>query len=130
MLGRHPLEKMPSFFKQANALLVSLKNDPIFSTTIPGKLQSYLAAGIPVLAMLDGEGADLVTNAGAGLSCPSGDYIALAAAALKLSQMTTEERRMMSLNALAVSAKEFDRKGLMDKFESWILHLEIKGNLK
>lgn len=130
MLGRHPLEKMPSFFKQANALLVSLKDEPIFSMTIPGKLQSYLAAGIPVLAMLNGEGADLVKNSGAGLSCPSGDSIALAAATLMLSQMAIEERRVMGINALAASAREFDRKGLIDGFENWIRHLQIKGRSK
>jgi colanic acid biosynthesis glycosyl transferase WcaI len=127
MLGRHPLEKMPSFFKHAGALLVSLKDEAIFSMTIPGKLQSYLAAGIPVLAMLNGEGADLVKSSGAGLSCSAGDFNGLAAAALKLSEMTIEERKSMGLNALSVSAQEFDRSRLMNKFESWIRHLQIKA---
>ncbi len=56
MLGRQPLERMPSFFCAASAVLVSLKKDPAFATTIPGKVQSYLATGLPIVAMLDGEG--------------------------------------------------------------------------
>lgn len=128
MLGQHPLEKMPSFFKQANALLVSLKDEPIFSMTIPGKLQSYLAAGIPVLAMLNGEGADLVKKSGAGLACPSGDFSGLAAATLLLSEMTIGEREKMAQNALSISEQEFDRKRLIDRFENWIRHLQFKGD--
>jgi glycosyltransferase involved in cell wall biosynthesis len=52
---------------------VSLKDEPIFSMTIPGKLQSYLAAGIPVVAMLNGEGAEIVKQSKAGLTCNAGD---------------------------------------------------------
>jgi colanic acid biosynthesis glycosyl transferase WcaI len=69
---------MPSFFRSADALLVSLKREPIFAMTIPGKVQSYLAAGIPILAMLDGEGARVIEELGAGLVCPAGDGNALA----------------------------------------------------
>src|SRR5262249_28120162 len=39
MLGRYPVERMPSFYRHADALLVSLKDEPIFAMTIPGKLQ-------------------------------------------------------------------------------------------
>lgn len=120
MLGRHPVERMPSFFKHANALLVSLKNEPIFSMTIPGKLQSYLAAGIPVVAMLNGEGAEVVKSSCAGLTCPAGDHDGLATAVLKLSQVTPEEREKMGRNGLAVSVREFDRRTLIDRFEAWL----------
>ena len=53
--GRFQVERMPSFYAHADALLVSLKRDPVFSMSIPGKVQSYLLAGIPLLGMLDGE---------------------------------------------------------------------------
>ena len=73
MLGRHPLERMPAFFAHADALLVSLKDRPVFAMTIPGKLQAYLATGLPVLAMLNGEGARIVQDGNAGLVCAAGD---------------------------------------------------------
>ncbi len=78
LLGRFPLERMPSFFGSADALLVSLRPDPIFAMTIPGKVQSYLAAGRPLLGMLDGEGAELIERGGAGLVCRAGDSTGLA----------------------------------------------------
>ena len=120
MLGRHPVENMPSFFKHADALLVSLKNEPIFSMTIPGKLQSYLAAGIPVVAMLDGEGAEVVERACAGLTCAAGDHEGLAKAVLKLSKISKEEREVMGNNGLTASKKEFDREKLISQLEFWL----------
>lgn len=124
MLGRYPVERMPSFFKHANALLVSLKDEPIFSMTIPGKLQSYLAAGIPILSMLNGEGSEVVKNFQAGLTCAAGDHSALAAAVLKLSKMSNEEHEAMGRNGLNATASEFDRKALMNQLEDWLKKLK------
>lgn len=124
MLGRYPVERMPSFFKHANALLVSLKDEPIFFMTIPGKLQSYLASGVPVLAMLNGEGADVVKMSESGLTCAAGDYAGLAAAVLKLSEMTNEERGTMGKNGLTVSAREFDRETLMNQLDARLATLK------
>ncbi len=127
MLGRHPVERMPSFFKQANALLVSLKDEPIFSMTIPGKLQSYLAAGIPVVAMLNGEGAAVVNNSQSGLTCAAGDHVGLAGAVLKLSEMTPEAREAMGRNGMTASSHEFDRGTLMNQLEEWLEKMKVEG---
>lgn len=127
MLGRHPVERMSSFFKHADVLLVSLKDEPIFSMTIPGKLQAYFAAGIPVVAMLNGEGADVVKDSGAGLTCAAGDSADLASAVLKLSEMTNDERAEMGRNGLKVSALEFDRESLIDRLEDWLKTLMTHG---
>lgn len=123
LLGRHPVERMPSFFRSADALLLSLKNEPIFAMTIPGKLQSYLAAGIPVLAMLNGEGAQVVTRAGAGLACAAGDGAALAEAVQRMMALSPQQRADMGRKGLAISAQEFDRDRLMDQLEQWFVSL-------
>ena len=127
MLGRYPVERMPSFFKHADALLVSLKDEPIFALTIPGKLQSYLAAGIPVLAMLNGEGAGVVEKGGAGLACRAGDHEALADAVLRLSEMSIDERNTMGVNGVALSKQEFGREKLIGQLEGWLDSLRLRG---
>lgn len=127
MLGRYPVERMPSFFKHADALLISLKDEPIFAMTIPGKLQSYLAAGIPILAMLNGEGAEVVQAAQAGLACPAGDYQVLAESVLKLSRMPLEERKKMGMKGAAAGADEFGREKLIDQLESWLEEMRLRG---
>lgn len=123
LLGRYPVERMPSFFRHADALLVSLKNEPIFALTIPGKLQSYLAAGAPVIAMLDGEGAELLAGAGAGLACAAGDHAGLAQAVLRLADMQASQRQAMGQRGQALYAREFERQVLLDRVEGWLLDL-------
>lgn len=120
MLGRFPSDRMPSFFKHADALLVSLKNEPIFAMTIPSKLQTYLAAGIPLVAMLNGEGSVVVRESGSGVTCGAGDHEGLAKAVLQLSQATSEERIEMGRKGLELSQREFDRDTLISRLEGWI----------
>ncbi len=116
--GRYPVERMPSFYAHANALLVSLKRDPVFSMTIPGKVQSYLMAGIPLLGMLDGEGAAVILDAQAGLTCEAGDGSGLANAVLSLAAMPIAERNQMGLNGQKYAQQEFGRPQLINRLES------------
>ncbi|ROM58306.1 glycosyltransferase WbuB [Pseudomonas poae] len=78
LVGRLPSSLMPELFSKSEALLVTLKRDEIFTLTIPSKVQAYMAAGKPILAALDGEGARVVAQAGAGLCSQAEDAAALA----------------------------------------------------
>lgn len=124
LYGRFPLERMPSFFKHADALLVTLKNDPIFALTIPGKLQTYLSAGIPVIGMIDGEGADLIERSKVGLTCPAGDALGLAKIVLEISSMPKATLISMGKKGPEVLMREFDRTHLIDSLENWLLELK------
>ena len=116
--GRFPVERMPSFYAHAAALLVSLKRDSVFSMTIPGKLQSYLMAGIPLLGMLDGEGAAIIRDAQAGLTCNAGDGTGLTKAVLALAAMPPEDRNQLGLNGRKYAQEEFGRTQLMDRMDA------------
>ena len=117
MPGRFPIERMPSFYAHADALLVSLKSDPVFSMTIPGKVQTYLMTGIPLLGMLDGEGAAVIQDAHVGLTCPAGDSAALAKKVLELAAISAEKRQHLGKNGQSYALKEFGRSQLMDRME-------------
>ena len=97
LLGRHPLEKMPALFAVADALLVSLRTNDVFEKTIPGKVQAYLASGKPVIAMIDGEAANVVTRSGAGMVCGSGDAQGLASIVRTLGALHKSELENMGL---------------------------------
>jgi len=123
MLGRHPTARMPAFYRRADALLVTLKDEPIFAMTIPGKLQTYLIAGVPILGMLNGEGARVIEAAGAGLACGAGDDEALSQAVLAMAAMTLEERQSMGARGRAYGRAEFGREALMDRLEDRLTNL-------
>jgi colanic acid biosynthesis glycosyl transferase WcaI len=127
LYGRFPLERMPSFFKHADALLVSLKNDPIFAMTIPGKLQTYLSAGIPVIGMLNGEGADLINRSEVGLTCHAGDAVGLANIVLEISAMPKQSLIEMGKRGPETIIREFDRTQLINRLENWFQELQLKS---
>jgi colanic acid biosynthesis glycosyl transferase WcaI len=131
LLGRFPVERMPSFYAHADVLLVSLKKDPVFSLTIPGKVQSYLMAGVPILGMLDGEGAQVITGSNAGLVCAAGNSEGLASAVLEMFAMSVDQRKQLGVNGRDYAQKEFGRGLLMDQLEALLheavdLHRQVK----
>lgn len=114
MMGRYPLEYMPSFFDKADVLFLSLKDEYIFSLTTPAKLQAYMASGKPVMAMINGEARKLIEEAGCGLSCPSGDHAAFAECIMNLKNMTPSERNLMGDNGLQYFDRYFNKDKCID----------------
>jgi glycosyltransferase involved in cell wall biosynthesis len=104
--GRHPLEDMPKFYDMADAFLVTLKRDEFISYTLPGKVQSYMASGKPILAAIDGEAADMIMEADCGLCCPAEDDKGLADIILQFSE-DKESRRKYGDNAKAYYEANF-----------------------
>jgi len=113
--GRFPVNTMPGLMQKAGALLVTLSDQPIFALTVPNKVQAYMAAGRPILACLNGEGARLVEEAGAGLGVPAEDAGALAAAVLRLYRMSPEQRAEMGANGRSYYKAHFDHDKLVDE---------------
>jgi colanic acid biosynthesis glycosyl transferase WcaI len=117
-LGRHPEADMPAFFACADAMLVSLRNEPIFALTVPSKLQAYLACGKPIFAVLDGEGSAIIETAGAGMSARPGNPKAVAELFVKFSQMSTEELQAMGANARRMHEKHFSLSSVTRRLEN------------
>lgn len=105
--GRFPVEAMPGLFAQAGALLVTLADQPLLAGVVPSKVQAYLAAGRPILASMNGEGARVVMAAGAGLATPAQDAPALAAAARALYATPASERAAMGARGRAAYEERY-----------------------
>lgn len=77
-LGQYPFKAMPAFYKQADAMLVTLRAGfPHLEAVVPARLQSYMSAGRPVLAMIGCGGADIIEESHCGYAVPAGDSEAL-----------------------------------------------------
>jgi glycosyltransferase involved in cell wall biosynthesis len=126
LLGSFPVDRMPSFFMHSDVLLVTLKDEPIFAMTIPGKLQSYLASGIPILGMLNGEGADLINEHSAGICVPAGDAIVLSNSVLDIMSIDSEEREKLGSNGKQVYLKQFERNNLITGVEILLSSMKIR----
>ena len=76
--GRQKLEQMPRYYAMADVFLVSLMKGPVLAMCLPGKVQSYLAAGKPVVGAIDGEAARVIREAECGMCAPAEDPETLA----------------------------------------------------
>jgi colanic acid biosynthesis glycosyl transferase WcaI len=117
-LGRYPQESMPGLYALADVLLVHLKNDPLFRITIPHKTLTYLASGKPILAAIAGDTANVVTKAGAGISCPASDPEALAEAVRKLYHLEKSELQHMGWNGRQAAHDIYSREHLVSEIET------------
>lgn len=90
LYGRYPLEAMPSFFAQSDVLLMALKDNPIFSLTVPSRLQAYMSSGKPIIAMINGEGARLINEADCGWSVSAEKSEELANLLISISELNKD----------------------------------------
>ena len=114
-LGRHPESDMPAFFACAAAMLVSLRDEPIFALTVPSKVQAYMACGKPILASLKGEGAAIVAGAGAGLVVPPTSPAELSHAMVAIASMSDEELLAMGNRARQTYADRFSLEAVVGR---------------
>ncbi|WP_368284930.1 glycosyltransferase family 4 protein [Enorma massiliensis] len=75
---RRPLEEMPAYYAASDAMIVTFADSPMARYTLPRKVQSYLAAGKPVLAAASGETERVIREARCGYCCGFGDARGLA----------------------------------------------------
>ena len=76
--GRLPLEKMPEYYSMADAMIVTMEKNPVLSLTLPGKVQTYMAAGKPIVGAIDGETKLVIEEAKCGYVCGADDATKLA----------------------------------------------------
>jgi colanic acid biosynthesis glycosyl transferase WcaI len=123
LLGRFPVEDMPRLFAGADALLVTLRRDPVLSLTIPAKVQSYLACAKPIIGALDGEGAAIIVEAGAGVCAPAEDPVALAAGVRELCDLNAAARLEMGRRGRDYFQANFGSDMLLGRLENWCSEL-------
>jgi len=116
--GRLPLAATQALLKGADALLVHLKDDLLFTITIPSKTQAYLAAGKPVIVAVRGDTADLVSQAGAGVVAEPGNPESIANAVRRMAEMTDAGRARMGRAGSEFYQRELAIERAVEKFEA------------
>ena len=114
LLGRFPVEYMPSFYYFADALLLPLAEDPLFEITLPGKTQSYLYAGRPIIGFLDGEGASVLHRSKSAFVCGAGNSNELAEIIEKFCNSSQGELDELGLSARRYAEENFRSERVMD----------------
>ena len=119
MIPRQPAVKIPVFLAAADAAFLSFMETKLFEMTIPAKLQSYMACGIPVLAAASGESRRVIEEADCGVCSPSGDEKRLAEAVKYMMDLPEEERKLMGTAGRNYFEEHFEKRKLMDEIEPY-----------
>ena len=115
LYGRRPVTDMPKYFAMADALLVSMRQEDYVTYTLPGKVQSYMAAGKPILGSISGEAEDIIREAECGLCAPSDNPEAFAE--IVRAFIADERRSQMGDNAKRYYREHFTKQGIMEQTE-------------
>lgn len=116
-LGRFPSDTMPWFFNNADIMLVTLNDNPLFNLYAPAKISSYMAAAKPIIAVLNGEGAEVIKEADCGWSIPAGDAKALAQLTIELSKMDPSLLSKKGANAAKYYIEHFDKEKCLERLD-------------
>lgn len=119
--GRLQLEEMPRYYSMASAMLITLKDNTALSYTLPGKIQSYMAAGKPVIGSVNGETARIIQNSGCGFCCAAEDYKELAKALTKFCE--SKNKLEMASNAKNYYLNNFSKNTFITSINSALENL-------
>lgn len=123
--GRVPPEQIGAELQAADALLVHLADEPVFSITIPSKTQAYMAIGKPILMAVAGESAEIIKKAGAGMISRPCSPDEIAKAALAMSKSSPAE-----LASFGDCARNFYRNNMSQRNGVEKISLLINGLVK
>ena len=123
--GRHPLEEMPAYYQASDAMIATFADNPVLGYTLPRKIQSYLAAGKPVLGTVTGEAERVIREALCGLVSAPEDPVGLAANCIVFAEQSKEIRTALGRQGKLYYEKHFTRQGFFEKLEKELI--ELKG---
>ena len=120
--GRHSLDEMKEFYEKADAMLITLNKDKLLSYTLPGKMQTYMAAGKPIIGAIEGETKRVIEEAKCGYCVESGDSAGLAET-IRIFNKNRSYWRMFGKNALEYYERNFRKEAVISKLEQSLKEL-------
>ncbi|WP_341322785.1 glycosyltransferase family 4 protein [Solibacillus sp. FSL H8-0523] len=121
--GRKPLNEMPNYYSLADAMLITLKDDAELSSTLPGKVQSYMAAGKPIIGAINGETSEVIEAAACGYCCEAENVSALANLIVQFCQ--NSEKEQMATNSYDYYCKNYSKERFLAVLEETLIKMEV-----
>lgn len=119
IIPRQDAEEIPGLLACCDAAFLSFSGMELWKKTIPAKLQSYMACGVPVIAAAEGETERVIREAGCGICRRIGDAGGLAEGIRELAGLPEEELKRLGGNGRRYGGAHFDKKILMDRMDGY-----------
>lgn len=125
-IPQKPASQIPRYMAAADAAFLCLTPSCLFSMTIPGKLQSYMACGMPIIASADGETDRIIKEANVGICSSAGDIQNLSEAIAEMSNKSQRQLNQFGTNARKYYLNNFDKNDLMNRMDKYLV-LKLKN---
>ena len=119
--GRKPLDEMPQYYSMADAMLVTMKNDPVVGLTLPGKVQSYMAAGKFIIGTDYGELAEVIKGCECGLCCDTNNIDAFSDCIRKFVELDIKSRLEIEKNSHINYVSRFGKKKFFETLTNFMM---------
>ena len=126
MIPRQPAERIPELLSACDAAFISFKDEPLWTMTIPAKLQSYMACGMPIIASAAGETKRIIEESACGICCEIGNEVSLAEGIRKI---VCSDLKVMQKNSRTYYEENFDKKVIMNQINIFF-NKQYKSNEK
>lgn len=120
--GHVSVAEVAKYHTLADTLVLALTRNPLFEYATPAKIQSYLAAGRPIVGAMDGEGQRIVNESGAGICVDSGDTEGMYKAFRKIMDMTKAQRTSMGKRGRAYHFKYYERNTTLNRLIEFVFN--------
>lgn len=115
-----PVEKIKFFFQSADALLISLSAGKIISSTIPGKFQTYLSSGKPIIGLIGGETKNIINSFNLGFASESQNISFWKNKILEITNLSKKKREQIRKKAMYLYNKIFNKNKILNKLNSYL----------
>lgn len=120
-IDKQPAQRIPKYMAACDAALITLSGSRIFEMTLPAKLQSYMACGIPIIVSGGGEIQNVIKESQSGLFCNASDPKSLAEIIIEMISKTKEEMDLLATNARKYYEQNYDKTMLLNKMDDFLL---------
>ena len=107
--GRYPIETMPAYYAKADAMVATFADSPVLGLTLPRKIQSYMAAGKPVIGTVTGEAMRVLGEADCGFCCEAENVEGLVDCCRRMALASSGERARYGESARRYCAEHYSR---------------------
>ena len=128
-IPKQPATRIPELLAASDAAFLCLTNSPLFSMTIPAKLQSYMACGVPTIVSANGEASSIINEANAGYSSPAGDAEKLSEIIIDLTRVSEGQLKHLGLNARKYYDAHFQKQALLNEMDAYYNSNHMEGKL-
>ena len=112
--GMKPREEINRYLQASDFLIVSLIDKQVFSLTVPAKTQTYISTGKPIIAIINGEVANIIEKNNLGLVCSPNNIDQIKSTFITAIMKSNKEKKTYMKNSAILTKTIFSKNKIIN----------------